>query len=152
MDNNKSSPELPLPEADLTDLKLAFSGENPPPKASISNTSASEKRPERAVKNVEAAPISQTPPSLNMVSSTIPLPVPPIAATAPTQPVKTSIIKNTPLVADDDNDLIEKEWVLKAKQIVERTRNDPHRQSEELTIFKADYIKKRYGKTIKVSR
>ena len=50
----------------------------------------------------------------------------------------------------DDGDLIEKEWVEKAKQIVDKTRDDPHKQSEELTVFKADYMKKRYNKDIKV--
>ena len=54
-------------------------------------------------------------------------------------------------MVDDDDDQIEKVWVEKAKQIVEQTRNDPHKQSQELTVFKADYMKKRYGKTIKVS-
>jgi hypothetical protein len=46
--------------------------------------------------------------------------------------------------------MIEKEWVERAKQVVERTRNDPYRQSEELTAVKADYLKKRYNKTIKL--
>lgn len=49
----------------------------------------------------------------------------------------------------DDNDLIEKEWVSKAKHIIDKTKSDPHIQSNELTLFKADYIKKRYNKTIK---
>lgn len=49
----------------------------------------------------------------------------------------------------DDNDLIEKEWVNKAKNIIEKTKNDPHQQSDAITLFKADYIKKRYNKTIK---
>ena len=52
----------------------------------------------------------------------------------------------------DDDDLIEKDWVNKAKAIVERTRDDPYKQSEELTVFKADYMKRRYDKTIKVSQ
>lgn len=51
----------------------------------------------------------------------------------------------------DDNDLIEKEWVSKAKEIIEKTKDDPHQQSDVLTLFKADYIKKRYNKTIKTS-
>jgi hypothetical protein len=51
----------------------------------------------------------------------------------------------------DDTDLIEKEWVSKAKQIVEHNREDPYEQSKELTIFKADYMKKRYNRTIKLS-
>lgn len=53
----------------------------------------------------------------------------------------------TPAVADD-GDLIEKEWVLKAKAIVERTRGDPHKQTKALHAFKADYMKKRYNKAI----
>lgn len=50
----------------------------------------------------------------------------------------------------DDGDLIEKEWVEKAKAIVERTRNNPYQQSEELTEVKADYMKRRYDKALKV--
>jgi len=52
----------------------------------------------------------------------------------------------------DDGDLIEKEWVDKAKKIVENNRHDPFKQSEELTVFKADYMKKRYNKNIKVDK
>lgn len=51
----------------------------------------------------------------------------------------------------DDGDLIEKEWVNKAKQIVESNRDDPHKQSAEITVFKADYLKQRYNKSIKIS-
>jgi hypothetical protein len=53
-----------------------------------------------------------------------------------------------PVVAED-GDLIEKEWVTKAKEIVARTRNDPHQQNKQLSKMKADYLQKRYGKTIK---
>jgi len=56
----------------------------------------------------------------------------------------------TPAVADD-TDLIEKEWVNKAKQIVEQTREDPYNQSKELTKFKAEYMQKRYNKALKLS-
>lgn len=51
----------------------------------------------------------------------------------------------------DDTDLIEKEWVLRAKTIVNRTKDDPHSQNKEINKVKADYIKKRYNKDIKVS-
>lgn len=47
-----------------------------------------------------------------------------------------------------DADLIEKEWVLKAKQIVEHTAEDPFSQQEELSKMKADYMKKRYNKDL----
>jgi hypothetical protein len=50
----------------------------------------------------------------------------------------------------DDADLIEKEWVEKAKEIVARTSNDPFMQNIEMNKVKADYIKKRYNKDIKV--
>jgi ligand-binding sensor protein len=52
----------------------------------------------------------------------------------------------------DDKDLIDKEWVGKAKAIVEKTRNDPYKQSEELTMLRADYMKKQYNKTIRTSK
>lgn len=50
----------------------------------------------------------------------------------------------------DDNDLIEKEWVEKAKQIVEQTKLDPHTQNKEMSKMKADYLKKRYNKEVKL--
>jgi hypothetical protein len=49
-----------------------------------------------------------------------------------------------------DTDLIEKEWVIKAKQIVHHTKDDPYEQSRQLTIFKAAYIKQRYNRTIQL--
>ncbi len=55
----------------------------------------------------------------------------------------------SPAVADD-NDLIEEEWVTKAKQIVAATREDPYTQTRELNKFKADYLKKRYNKDLKL--
>jgi hypothetical protein len=50
-----------------------------------------------------------------------------------------------------DKDLIEKEWVNKAKAIVEQTRDDPYKQSEDLTNLKADYMKREFNKTIKLN-
>ncbi|MBI5357425.1 hypothetical protein HZB74_01100 [Candidatus Saccharibacteria bacterium] len=50
-----------------------------------------------------------------------------------------------------DADLIEKEWVERAKQIVDHTKDDPHEQQKALSRMKADYMKKRYNKDIKVS-
>ncbi len=47
-----------------------------------------------------------------------------------------------------DNELIEKEWVVKAKQIIESTGHDPYLQQEEIAKMKADYVKKRYNKDI----
>jgi hypothetical protein len=55
-----------------------------------------------------------------------------------------------PLVASDE-DVIEKEWVDKAKKIVAQTKADPYTQEKEVSKLQADYIKKRYGKEIKLS-
>lgn len=52
----------------------------------------------------------------------------------------------------DDGDVIEKDWVDKARKIVDTYRGDPHRQSEELSILRASYMEKRFGKTIKLSK
>lgn len=72
--------------------------------------------------------------------------------TAGTQadPKKTS--KSVVPKAIKDEDLIEKEWVERAKSIVEKTKDDPYKQSEELTLVKADYLKQHYDKEIKVSK
>lgn len=51
----------------------------------------------------------------------------------------------------DDTDLIEKEWVEKAKSIVEQTKHDPYLQNKEMGVMKADYLKKRYNKDVKLS-
>ncbi len=58
--------------------------------------------------------------------------------------------QSSPQVAGDV-DLIEKEWVEKAKQIIDSTKEDPHQQQVAIGKFKADYMKKRFGKDIKVS-
>lgn len=50
-----------------------------------------------------------------------------------------------------DTDLIEKEWVVKAKAIIERTKDDPRQQSNELNKIKADYQKKRYNRDMKLN-
>jgi hypothetical protein len=55
-----------------------------------------------------------------------------------------------PAIADDI-DLIEKEWVEKAKEIVEQTKGNPYLQNTEISRTKADYLKKRYNKDLKIS-
>ena len=72
------------------------------------------------------------------------VPAVPAANEAP----KTASATNAPELADD-GDLIEKEWVLKVKQIVRATSNDPYEQNVQLTALKAEYMQKRYGKQIK---
>lgn len=90
--------------------------------------------------------------SQGMPMPTIPLPQQPSVTQQQSQ---TDVISTTnssmPAIASD-SDLIEKEWVNKAKQIVELTRDDPYRQSQQLTGVKVDYMQKRYGKSIKMGK
>lgn len=64
-------------------------------------------------------------------------------------PVTTNA-SNSVLTADDA-DLIEKEWVQKAKAIVMQTKDDPRAQNIQMNGVKAEYLKKRYNKDLKVS-
>lgn len=101
-------------------------------------------------------PSPQESASLQSSAAALALPATPLTqAQPPVAPVTDNAVATTTtdnLTADDEGDLIEKTWVEKAKKIVESTRDDPYRQSEELTLFKADYMKKRYGKTIKINQ
>ena len=81
----------------------------------------------------------------------IPLPLPTTATlTASSQAAPISHSQVAGFQIADDKDIIEPEWVHKAKAIAIQNRNDPYKQSEELTVFKADYMQKRYNKTIKL--
>jgi len=90
--------------------------------------------------------------SVQLPPVTIAAPAPQPAAEPAAPPPTTSqgVVVTSPPVADDV-DIIEKEWVDKAKKIVEKTKDDPHRQTAEVSILRADYLKKRYGKEVKLS-
>lgn len=75
--------------------------------------------------------------------------VPPTQAPAQPAPVPSGN-GTTPLVAADE-DLIEKEWVDKAKQIIEQTRDDPHARTQKVNELQRDYLQKRYGKVVGAS-
>lgn len=62
-----------------------------------------------------------------------------------------SVVNDTPLIANDD-DLIEKEWVEKAKRIISETKEDPYRREVEVSKLQADYLRKRYGKELGASQ
>jgi hypothetical protein len=47
-----------------------------------------------------------------------------------------------------NTDLIEKEWVERLPFLSPSTQDDPYKQKNEMSKMKADYIKKRFNKTI----
>ena len=74
------------------------------------------------------------------------LPAVPAPTPLPTQPSGVPA-DDLPLVANDD-DLIEKEWVDKAKKIIIDTKDDPYRREKEVSRLQADYLRKRYGREL----
>lgn len=54
---------------------------------------------------------------------------------------------DVPLVAADE-DVIEKEWVDKAKKIISETKDDPHAREQQIKKLQVEYLRKRYGREI----
>jgi len=99
--------------------------------------------------NPVPAPVSQDATTTQQPS--VPTANTPQPAPAPTTQPQATPDDATPLIADDD-DLIEKEWVEKAKALVDQTKNDPYKQNQVMNKFKATYIKKRYNKDIQLRK
>lgn len=104
---------------------------------------AVESAPERSGEQPQGAP-AQPMPDPSQIA--LPTPIDPQAQTG--SDVLTT--DDLPQAAADD-DLIEKEWVDKAKKIITETRDDPHRQEKEVGKLQADYLRKRYGKELGAS-
>ncbi|HSW99243.1 MAG TPA: hypothetical protein VLF71_05390 [Candidatus Saccharimonadales bacterium] len=75
-------------------------------------------------------------------------PLPPATAA---MPQATTVQAAGSASADDDSDALDEEWVNKAKAIVEKTKADPYVESKELGKVKAEYLRIRYNKQIKVA-
>jgi hypothetical protein len=74
----------------------------------------------------------------------IPLIMPePIAIALPVDDVTTVPIN--PIAAGDE-DVIEKEWVDRAKKIIAETKDDPYKREQAVTELQTDYLRKRYGR------
>lgn len=111
------------PQSALPPVDLSMQKDNTPPLAAVNDVASASKTPD-----------------LDALNST--------AGT--TQDLSQKQSQYSPQVADDV-DLIEKEWVQKAKKIIEKTANNPAEQSDEINKYKADYLKIRYSKDLKVS-
>lgn len=100
---------------------------------------------ERAEQRSEATPAAaNAAPAVAPPTPTLPpVVVPDDTTMAPTD--------DNPVVAADE-DLIEKEWVDKAKRIIATTKDDPYRREQEVGKLQADYLRKRYGKELGASQ
>jgi hypothetical protein len=133
MDGMQSPPQHELPQPQVSQGEVG---------ASFDKEGFGHVTPELKVAPMPGEKIAQSPAAISQAVSAIP--TIPIQIQLPSDPAAQT---STGVIADD-TDVIEKEWVDKAKEIVTRTQGDPHAKSNELTGLKKEYIQKRYGKTI----
>ena len=86
-------------------------------------------------------------PAVAPLPTTLPTSIPLPNPVQPQQSVAEPSDDDNPAIAGDD-DVIEKEWVDKAKKIIAETKDDPYRREREVSRLQADYLQKRYNKTI----
>lgn len=129
--------------------------ELPPPVAAQEASKSAEKPPVELLgteRNPELLPKPSgagSPPPTSQQTAALGQAAQAVATSTPV-PAQATHTSGTPAIADDI-DLIEKEWVEKAKTIVNQTKDDPYKQNKAINKMKADYIKKRYNKDIQVS-
>ena len=98
--------------------------------------------PERQEQRTTTAPTAEqatAPPAV--------LPMPVSVASDAGDALVPSAASDPPSIANDD-DLIEKEWVDKAKKVIAETKDDPYRREQEVNRLQADYLAKRYGRQL----
>ena len=137
-------PKLPAPST-LPEMG-AYSSQVLPPHPEVLNG----QQPEQ---NISERPAAQEKPAAPVqFGPTLPMVTAPASTVDATKPVLNPVAIDTtiPAVAADD-EVIEKEWVDKAKKIVADTKDDPYTQEKAVSKLQADYLKKRYGKELKVT-
>lgn len=92
----------------------------------------------------------------NLTSPVLPIQQSQQAQIAPQRPVAAVSVpvvtsSSGSVAIADDVDVIEKEWVDKAKSIVNQTKGDPYHQEKQVSELQADYLKKRYNKSVKLA-
>lgn len=134
------NPELPTPQA-----SPEYRPPSPEGGEHLDNAESRGEQSHEQEQSMKQVDHENTPPPLPATAPT--LPVPPLPVPAPQ-----SVTDDTagPTIAADD-DLIEKEWVDKAKKIIAETQNDPYRREQEVTKLQIDYLRKRYGKELGTS-
>ena len=107
-----------------------------------------ETRFEQAPQTLEREPTPQPAPAQQQPAHALPQPV--TDDNALTTDAAAVSITSLPDVAADD-DVIEKEWVNKAKHIIAETTDDPYRREEAIKQLQKDYMRKRYNKEMGAS-
>lgn len=139
----------------MDQIAPATSAELPRPQKEIQDIGASGEVTPSPVEAVGSVPVAERLSSANNAvqavnGTTQTSSVQAMLANDNVQPVTATPLVSGSLIAEDA-DVIEKAWVQMAKLIVENTKNDPRRQSKELSHVKHDYISKRFNKEIKLT-
>lgn len=113
---------------------------------SVGERGGVEREPQVAERESTPQPQIALPPVDDIAAPALPQPV----ASDDSQDDANSLLASVPAVAADD-DLIEKEWVDKAKRIIAETADDPHRREAAVSQLQREYLRKRYGKEIGAS-
>lgn len=79
-----------------------------------------------------------------------PPPPPPVAPTAPQPAATTPIVAQEPAAVPDEAEM-DKAWVDRAVVLLDKTRDDPFLQSQEIAKLKAQYMQSRFDKQIKIA-
>jgi hypothetical protein len=139
-------PKLPSPNMGPEVPSVNY-GQNSEHTPAFPSQAAFERAPERVEQHGESALAAAA------AAPILPPPVMPAPASS-IVPDATSVgvsDDDLPIVANDD-DLIEKEWVDKAKKIIIQTKDDPYRREQEVNKLQADYLQKRYGRELGASQ
>lgn len=150
-----SSTKCTISYAIITDMEPKLPSPEKMPSMPPHSGEYTAQQPEQSPERIEEQSPERIPEHLaehhRAVTSTgVPAPITlptPIQTPADDSPIQSPPTDDMPLTAADD-DLIEKEWVDKAKKIVTETRDDPHLREKEVGKLQADYLRKRYGKEL----
>ena len=91
---------------------------------------------------VQAPPAQAAPPAVAPVG---PMVAPPATQGGASQSLVSG--DDLPSVASDD-DVMEREWVDKAKKIIALTKEDPYERGKAIAELQADYLRKRWGREL----
>lgn len=112
--------------------------------------------------------IAPAQPPMQSVQADVPpvISMPPAPIQPPTQSPVNSVTHSLddPLKKDDpvveissdtpseNEEQIDQEWVTRARETIEKTHADPYQESVQLSQIKAEYLKARYNKSVKVQK
>lgn len=130
----RSYEQQPVSQGETYDIPPNFASPETLPSAS----------PERVEQRsaVELAP----PPPVAIPMPVVSVPQAPVATATPTPDPTVS----NPVAANDD-DVIEKEWVDRAKQVILQTKDNPYAREKAIGELQRDYLAKRYGRRVGAS-